>query len=141
MKSIEKIINNSYNTGEYDFEEFGSLKVIDDTLPLDEQITNKEIENEIYRIYLLSKWYNNKKLAEKTKISKNDYIDLWLFFKQNLQIFIPEHYFFVYLCDFFEINYNKFFNALTPKVKEEIVRNVYENSKIKKILKNKKILF
>src|ERR1035437_2798230 len=88
----DKIINNSYNQGEQNYEEFnGTMKVHDSVFALyEDQLgdniienrTLKMLDNEMYTIFENSPYF--EKYKKPKKADGNDRIKMYYYFKQKL---------------------------------------------------------
>lgn len=144
-----KIINNSYNTGEIKYEAFqGKMKVADKIQDLHEdQLSDdiidvrqySELSNIIYEEFIKSPYY--EKYKNPKKVEKSDISNIYYYFKdilakQNLytltQIFIS-------IAEFFQINYNQLHNQIGVLDKEILLKEMskFNNKKIEN--KSKKL--
>ena len=146
-----KILNNSYNTGEMEFEAFTQkIKVDDKILSMHEDtvsdnlidvIMQKKISEMIYDIFIKSPYYEKYKSIENKKIEKSDLLDLYYYFKEklskdniytNIQIFIG-------IAEFFQINYNQLYNQIGVLDKEMLLKEMVQYQMKHKIIKTKKL--
>jgi len=129
----DKVLNNKWNLGDYEYENFGNLKIQD--LGPDPYYENEEriINEEIFRIFKESPWKDIKNLE---KIQKSDMLNIWIYFEENVKVNISPVDLFVYICDFFNCSYRIFYEQLPTKHKESILIDLDERTGV---IKNQKI--
>lgn len=144
----DKIINNSFNQGEQGYEDFGVMKVHDHVMPLyEDQLgenmienhTLKMLEEEMYRIFEQSPYFEKYKKNKKT--DTNDRIKMYYYFKEKLlqekkytnkQIFIS-------FAEFFQINYDQFYKEIGVLDKEGLLREMCEQYGYQDKIKTKRL--
>ena len=145
----DKIINNSYNQGEQNYEEFnGVMKVHDSIFSLyEDQLgdniienrTLKMLDNEMYDIFEKSPYY--EKYKKPKKADGNDRIKMYYYFKQklleekkysNMEIFIA-------FAEFFQVNYNQLYNEVGVLDKEGILKELNEKYGLNNKIKTKRL--
>lgn len=138
---IDKIFNNSYNTGEYDYQNFKFDKsdVEYGCNDLD-NFSIIEFRNEIYEIFKNSKYYAVYGLKTKT-YKKDDVCDILRMFINESKtikniVFLDA---FLEIVECFRLNYKDAFLSLLPKEKDMVLdelnkrHNIFKNKKIKKL--------
>jgi len=145
----DKIINNSYNQGEQNYEEFnGVMKVHDSVFSLyEDQLGDNIIENrtlkmlddEMYAIFEKSIYF--EKYKKPKKADGNDRIKMYYYFKQklleekkysNMEIFIA-------FAEFFQVNYNQLYNEVGVLDKESILKELNEKYGLTHKIKTKRL--
>jgi hypothetical protein len=145
----DKIINNSYNRGEQNYEEFGGvMKVHDSVFALyEDQLGDNIIENrtlkmlddELYAIFEKSPYF--EKYKKPKKADGNDRIKMYYYFKQklleekkysNMEIFIA-------FAEFFQVNYNQLYNEVGVLDKEGILKELNEKYGLTHKIKTKRL--
>ena len=132
---IDKIINNSYNQGEQNFEDFGTMKVHDSVFHLyEDQLgdniienrTIKMLDNQMYEIFEKSPYY--EKYKKPKRADGNDRIKMYYYFKEklleqkkytNMEIFIA-------FAEFFQVNYDQLYNEVGVLDKEGLLKELNE---------------
>jgi hypothetical protein len=135
--NTDKILNNRWNTGTVEYEEFGKLKIleIDEDVDLTNNLEKETINNEILRIFKKSKWFHTLK-SPSDKLLKSEMIQVWIYFNENLEIYISPVDLFINICEFFGCNYKFFYEQLSISQKETILTDLDNKTGI---IKNKKI--
>jgi hypothetical protein len=145
----DKIINNSYNTGEIDFEAFTGVMKIDDRvsdLYEDQHSDNmvevrviKRLNEEIYALFLESPYY--EKYKNPKRVDKSDMIKMYYYFKDILiqkntysssQIFIG-------FAEFFQINYDQLYSDIGVMDKENLLKELHSHKGMNSRIKTKKL--
>jgi hypothetical protein len=145
----DKIINNTYNSGDLNYEEFsGPMKIHDSVFSLyEDQLsdnlveyrTMKMLEDEIYQFFLESPYY--EKYKKPKRIEKNDIIKMFYYFKEklivskkfsNMEIFIT-------FAEFFQVNYDQLYNEIGVLDKEYLLKELNEKYSLSKKIKTKKL--
>ena len=144
-----KIINNSYNTGEIKYEAFnGKMKVADKVNDLyEDQLSDdligvrqqNELLNRIFDLFQEAPFYEkykNPKKVEKVDISNIYYHFKDILLKENTyslsQIFIS-------IAEFFQINYNQLHNQIGVLDKELLLKEMMSQNSKFNIVKVKKL--
>jgi len=149
MSHTDKIINNSYNTGEIEYEAFNSVMKVDDRVysfyedQLSDNIAElrivKELNETLYTIFLDSPYY--EKYKNPKRVDKSDMIKMYYYFKEILlkkniysgsQIFIG-------FAEFFQINYDLLYSEVGILDKETLLKELHNHSGIQSITKTKKL--
>lgn len=145
----DKILNNSYNTGDVEYNAFASSMKIDNRVSsqyseaLSENIVDlriqQKIEKQIYEYFEPSEFY--EKYRVRKRVDKGDMIKMYYFFKEkllkeksysNMQIFIG-------FAEFFQINYDQLYTEIGVRDKEELLREMHETYGIKKKMQTKRL--
>jgi hypothetical protein len=145
----DKILNNSYNTGNIDYESFSQPIKVDDRVydlykdVLSENIVEERIfkllENSIYDIFLNCPYYEKYKTPK--RVDKNDLIKMYYYFKEKL---LKENAFssvqiFIGFAEFFQINYDQLYDDIGVLDKEGLLKELNEKFKLDKKIKTKKL--
>ena len=145
----DKILNNSYNSGEIEFQAFTSpMKVDSKVAPLYqdnlsenmiEQRTEKMLENNLYDIFIESPYY--EKYKNPKRVDKGDMAKMYYYFKERLvkdnsytttQIFIG-------FAEFFQINYDQLHEEVGVLDKESLLREMAETKGVSYKIKSKRL--
>lgn len=145
----DKIINNSYNTGEIEYEAFTGAMKIDDRVSslyedqhsenMFETRTLKTLNEEIYKIFKESPFY--EKYKNPKRVDKGDMVKMYYFFKDkllkekaysNAQIFMA-------FAEFFQINYDQLYKEIGVLDKEGLLRELNSHKGLKKKIKTKRL--
>ena len=149
MPREDKILNNSYNSGELNFEFF------DNDIKIDPKVEDKykeysseniielrtfELLNErIYEIFQDSPYL--KKYSQPKKVDKKDMYEMFYYFKEHLE---KENTYttmeiFIVLAEFFQINYKYLYNEISVSDKEDILKELNEKYNIENKMETKKL--
>lgn len=145
----DKIVNNSYNTGDIDYEAFTAPMKIDDRISTlyDDQLsdnlidvrTEKTLEEDIYVLFLDSPFYIKYKNPK--RVDKGDMSTMYYYFKgelvkrrsySDMQIFIS-------FAEFFQINYDQLYDEVGVLDKESLLKELSEKGKVKNKIKTRKL--
>lgn len=145
----DKIINNSYNSGDLNYEEFsGPMKVHDSVFTLyEDQLSDnlieyrtlKMLETELYDIFEASPYF--EKYKKPKRVDKNDMIKMFYYFKDKLveskkfssmEIFIS-------FAEFFQINYDQLYGEIGVLDKEYLLKELSEKYSLDKKIKTKRL--
>ncbi len=144
----DKIINNSYNQGEYNIDDLLILKVSDEVYPLyEDQIseniierhTLKMLDEDMYEIFKNSPFFEKYKKPRRTDGS--DRVKVYYYFKEelikrrkytNIEIFIA-------IAEFFQINYEQLYNEIGVLEKENILKELNEKYNLFNKIKTKRL--
>jgi hypothetical protein len=137
----DKILNNSFNTGEIEYEAFTSTMRIDDKVSgqyreswsetIVEDRTIKMLEDKLYSLFEESEFFEKYKSPK--RVDKSDMIKMYYFFKDKLlndqsyssvEIFIG-------FAEFFQVNYDQLYAQIGVKDKESLLRELKDKKKIK----------
>jgi len=145
----DKIINNSYNSGNINYEDFSGTIKIDDKISslyddqLGEHIAElhvlKMLDEEIYDIFLDSPFY--EKYKNPKRIDKGDMIKMYYYFKEKLtkqHKFSPSEIFIAF-AEFFQINYDQLYTEVGVLDKESLLKELNEKYQLHSKFKNKKL--
>jgi hypothetical protein len=149
MKKIDKIINNSFNSGDLNYEEFsGIMKVHDSVFSLyEDQLgdniietrTLKMLDDELYAIFEKSPYF--EKYKKPKRADGNDRIKMYYYFKEellkqrkysNMEIFIA-------FAEFFQVNYDQLYSEVSVLDKENLLRELSSKYGLADKIKTKKL--
>lgn len=145
----DKILNNSFNTGEIEYQEFNFPMKVDDRVAgqykseLSENIIEvhvlKMLEDNIYALFLNSKYY--EKYKNPKKVDKSDMIKMYYFFKDDLQK--QNSYsaveIFIGFAEFFQVNYEQLYGEVSVKDKENLLKELHNSYGLTSKIKTKKL--
>ena len=145
----DKILNNSYNTGDIDYEAFTAPMKIDDRVAslYDDQLsdnlidvrTEKRLDEDLYKLFQNSPFY--QKYKNPKRVDKGDMSKMYYYFKEELvksksyssmQIFIS-------FAEFFQINYDQLYAEIGVLDKESLLKELSEKGKVKNKIKTRKL--
>lgn len=144
----DKIINNSFNSGELNYQAFThSIKVdnkvssnYDDQLgDLIEYRTFEKLNNIMYELFEESPYY--QKYKNPKRVDKTDMIKMYYYFKEKLlelkmfslmEIFIG-------FAEFFQINYDQLYGEIRVLDKEYLLKELNEKYSLKNRIKTKRL--
>jgi hypothetical protein len=148
--SEDKIINNSFNSGELNFQEFTqSIKIdnrvssqYDDILgDILEYRTMQDLNNIIYQLFLESPYY--KKYKTPKRVDKNDMMKMYYYFKDEISKDKNNNFnlmeFFISFAEFFQINYDQLYSEIRVLDKETILKELNEKYGLKHKIKTKRL--
>jgi len=145
----DKIINNSYNSGDIEYENFTMPMKVDDRVSdlysdtisdnLVEERTNKLLDEKIYELFKQSPFY--EKYKNPKRVDKNDLVKMYYYFKERL---LKEHTFsstqiFIGFAEFFQINYDQLYSEVGVLDKEGLLRELNEKFNLNRKIKTKKL--
>jgi hypothetical protein len=145
----DKIINNSYNTGEMEYEVFSATMKIDDRVAslyedqysenMYEVRTVKALSEDIYTLFMESPFH--EKYKNPKRVDKGDMVKMYYYFKEklikaksfsNAQIFMG-------FAEFFQINYDQLYNEVGVLDKEGLLRELNDHKSMKSKIETKKL--
>ena len=145
----DKILNNSFNTGEMDYEAFTGVMKIDDRVVglYDDQLsenlidvrTEKRLDEDLYKLFQVSPFYQKYKTPK--RVDKGDMSKMHYYFKEELvkeksyssmQIFIS-------FAEFFQVNYDQLYAEIGVLDKESLLKELSEKGKVKNKIKTRKL--
>ena len=144
----DKIINNSFNSGELNYEDFTqTIKVDSRVSSLYEDQLGDIIEHrimqrlnaEIYEIFKDSPYY--EKYKNPKRVDKNDMIKMYYYFKDAIikiknfsamEIFIG-------FAEFFQINYDQLYGEIRVLDKEDLLKELNEKYNLSNRIKTKRL--
>lgn len=145
----DKIINNSYNTGEIEYEAFTAPMKIDDRVAslyedqhsenMIEVRTIKTLNEKIYKLFLESPFH--EKYKNPKRVDKGDMVKMYYYFKEilvqekafsNAQIFMG-------FAEFFQINYDQLYTEIGVLDKEGLLRELNAHKGMKSKIQTKKL--
>ncbi len=145
MAKEDKIINNSFNTGDIDYEPFLSPIKVHESVSsrykdnlnsnMIEQRTIKMLDEDLYELFKKSPYY--EKYKNPKRVDKNDMVKIYYYFKEKLlkkKTFTTAEIFMA-IAEFFQINYDQLYTEVGVLDKESLLKELNEkyniNSKIK----------
>lgn len=148
-KKQDKVLNNTFNQGEQNYEEFtGVMKVHDSVFSMyEDQLgdnivenrTLKNLDNDMYVIFEKSEYYDKYKKYK--RVEGNDRLKMYYYFKQqllegkkytNMEIFIA-------FAEFFQVNYDQLYSEIGVLDKEEIIRELSSKYGLTSKIKTKRL--
>ena len=146
----DKIINNSFNSGELNFKEFTqSIKVdnrvshqYEDVLgDIIEHRTMQDLNDTIYEYFITSPYY--KKYKNPKRVDKNDMIKMYYYFKEKIDVIKSKKFslmeYFIGFAEFFQINYDQLYGEIRVLDKEIILKELNEKYNLKHKIKTKRL--
>jgi len=145
----DKILNNSYNTGDIEYENFSQPMKIDERVShlykdimsenIIEERTYKRLEEQIYEYFKESPFY--EKYKNPKRVDKNDLVKMYYYFKERL---LKENTFssiqiFIGFAEFFQVNYDQLYTEVGVLDKEGLLRELNEKLGLKKKIQSKKL--
>lgn len=145
----DKIINNSYNTGDIDYESFSQTMKVDDKIShlykdihsdnIVEERTLKILDEKLYELFLESPYY--EKYKNPKRVDKNDLVKMYYYFKDLL---LKENTFsstqiFMGFAEFFQVNYDLLYTEVGVLDKEGLLKELNEKLSLNKKIKTKKL--
>jgi len=145
----DKIINNSYNSGDIEYESFTQPMKVDDRVSdlysdtisdnIVEERTNKILDEKIYELFKQSPFY--EKYKNPKRVDKNDLVKMYYYFKERL---LKEKTFsstqiFIGFAEFFQINYDQLYSEVGVLDKEGLLRELNEKFNLNRKIKTKKL--
>ncbi len=144
-----KMIQNSYNNGNMEYETFLSPIKIDDSVAdlYKDTISENIIEERVFKI-LYEKIYEDfndsvwhQKYSNVKNIDKNDLTKMYYYFKDKMlkeQTFSPTQIF-IGFAEFFQVNYDRLYAEIGVLDKEELLKELNEKYSLNKKIKTKKL--
>jgi len=145
----DKILNNSFNTGDINYDMFTQPMKVDDRVThlykdqlsenLVEERTLKLLDEQMYALFLESPFH--EKYANPKRVDKNDLLKMYYYFKErlvkeksysNAQIFMG-------FAEFFQINYDQLYSEVGVLDKEGLLRELNDKFSLNKKIKTKKL--
>lgn len=145
----DKILNNSYNTGEIDREAFTAPMRVDDRVThlykdimsenIVEERTLRVLDEQIYGYFLDSPFY--EKYKNPKRVDKSDLVKMYYYFKQLL---LKENTYsaaqiFMGFAEFFQVNYDQLYTEVGVLDKEGLLKELNEKFSLRKKIKSKKL--
>ena len=145
----DKIINNSYNSGDIEYESFTQPMKVDDRVSdlysdtisdnIVEERTNKVLDEKIYELFKQSPFY--EKYKNPKRVDKNDLVKMYYYFKERL---LKEKTFsstqiFIGFAEFLQINYDQLYSEVGVLDKEGLLRELNEKFNLNRKIKTKKL--
>jgi len=144
----DKIINNSFNSGELKYEEFTQIIKVDSRVSglYEDQIgdiieyrTIQLLNDEIYKIFVDSPYY--EKYKNPKRVDKNDMLKMYYYFKDAIMkiknFSVTEM--FIGFAEFFQINYDQLYGEIRVLDKEALLKELNEKYSLKDKIKTKRL--
>jgi len=144
----DKILNNSFNSGELNFQEFTQTIKVDGRVSglYDDQLgdviehrTIKLLNEEIFRIFEESPYY--EKYKNPKRVDKNDMVKMYYYFKEKImevKNFSPMEMF-IGFAEFFQINYDQLYGEIRVLDKELLLKELNEKYGLHNRIKTKRL--
>ena len=144
----DKIINNSFNSGELNFQEFTSAIKIDSRVSglYEDQLGDvieyrilKTLNDNIYDIFTNSPFY--EKYKNPKRVDKNDMIKMYYYFKDEVgksKDFTPMQTF-IGFAEFFQINYDQLYGEISVLDKESLLKELNDKYSLHDRIKTKRL--
>ena len=144
----DKMINNSFNSGELNFQEFTQTIKVDGRVSglYDDQLgdviehrTIKLLNDEIYAIFVESPYHKKYKIPK--RVDKNDMVKMYYYFKEAImkdKSFSPMEMF-IGFAEFFQINYDQLYGEIRVLDKEALLKELNEKYGLKDRIKTKRL--
>jgi len=144
----DKIINNSFNSGELNYQEFTHTIKVDSRVSslyedqlgdILEHRTAQLLSTIIYDIFKESAYY--EKYKNPKRVDKNDMIKMYYFFKEEIKKekdFSPMETF-IGFAEFFQINYDQLYNEIRVLDKESLLKELNEKLGLSGRIKTKRL--
>jgi len=145
----DKIINNSYNTGEIEYEAFSGTMKIDDRVAsrysdqhsdnMFEVLALKSLNDEIYKIFLESPYH--EKYKNPKRVDKSDMVKMYYYFKERLvkEKSYSSSQIFMGFAEFFQINYDQLYGEIGVMDKENLLKELHLHEGLRSKIKTKKL--
>ena len=145
----DKILNNSFNTGDINYDTFTQPMKVDDRVThlykdqlsenLVEERILKRLDEKMYELFLESPFH--EKYANPKRVDKNDLLKMYYYFKDRL---MKEKQFtvaqiFMGFAEFFQINYDQLYTEIGVLDKEGLLRELNDKFSLNKKIKTKKL--
>ena len=144
----DKILNNSFNSGELNYKEFTQTIKVDGRVSnlYDDQLgdilehrTIKLLNDELLRIFEDSPYY--EKYKNPKRVDKNDMVKMYYYFKEKVtevKNFSPMEMF-IGFAEFFQINYDQLYNEVRVLDKELLLKELNEKYGLGNRIKTKRL--
>ena len=144
----DKIINNSFNSGELNYQEFTQTIKVDNRVSslyddlLGDVIEHRTIQllnEEIYKIFEDSPYFKKYKVPK--RVDKNDMLKMYYYFKDAImkkKSFSPMEMF-IGFAEFFQINYDQLYGEIRVLDKEALLKELNEKYGLKDRIKTKRL--
>lgn len=144
----DKIINNSFNSGELNYQEFTQTIKIDSRVSglyedqLGDVLEHRNLQllnSEIYNIFEKSPFYEKYKVPK--RVDKNDMIKMYYYFKDEVaksKRFSPMESF-IGFAEFFQINYDQLYGEIRVLDKESLLKELNEKYGLDDRIKTKRL--
>ena len=144
----DKIINNSFNSGEINYQEFTQTIKVDSRVSslYDDQLgdvieyrTRQLLNDEIYKIFKDSPYYEKYKIPK--RVDKHDMIKMYYFFKEEITKIknFSAMEMFIGFAEFFQINYDQLYGEIRVLDKEALLKELNEKYGLNNRIKTKRL--
>ena len=144
----DKILNNSFNSGELNYQQFTQTIKIDSRVSglyedqmgdIIEHRTMQLLNDEIYEIFTESPFYEKYKVPK--RVDKNDMIKMYYYFKEQLGKIknFSSMEIFVGFAEFFQINYDQLYGEIRVLDKESLLKELNEKYGLQSRIKTKRL--
>lgn len=144
----DKIINNSFNIGEINFQEFTVGIKLDSKISslYDDQLgdiiehrSKKVLSDKIYELFLDSPYY--EKYKKPKRVDKTDMINMYYYFKDliNKDKSFSTMEIFIGFAEFFQINYDQLYGEIRVLDKESLLKEMTEKYELTNRIKTKRL--
>ena len=144
----DKIINNSFNSGELNYEEFTQTIRVDSRVSglYEDQLgdiiecrTIQLLNDEIYKIFEESPYY--QKYKNPKRVDKNDMMKMYYYFKEKIMLIknFSAMEMFIGFAEFFQINYDQLYAEIRVLDKEIILRELSAKYGLSSKIKTKRL--
>ena len=145
----DKILNNSFNTGDINYDSFTQPMRVDDRVThlykdqLSENIVEERVlkllDEKMYELFLKSPFY--EKYQNPKRVDKNDLLKMYYYFKDRL---IKENSYsatqiFMGFAEFFQINYDQLYTEVGVLDKENLLKELNDKFNLNGKIKTKKL--
>jgi hypothetical protein len=151
FQKTDKILNNSFSSGELHYEDLSKELKIDSRVAglYEDQLgddivdhrTKKMLDDEIYKIFLDSPYY--KKYKTPKRVDKNDMMKMYYYFKDEIAKLENKHFsnmeVFVGFAEFFQVNYDQLYADIGVMDKEFILKELNEKYSLTNKIKTKRL--
>lgn len=144
----DKIINNSFNSGEMNYQEFTVGIKIDSRVSslYDDQLgdvleyrTRSLLNDKIYEFFIDSPFY--EKYKNPKRVDKNDMIKMYYYFKElimGIKNFSTMEMF-IGFAEFFQINYDQLYAEIRVLDKESLLKELNDKYSLQNRIKTKRL--
>jgi hypothetical protein len=149
MHREDKILNNAYNTGNIDYEQFTSAIKIDERIThlykdvlsenIVEERTLRILDDKMYEFFTNSPYY--EKYRTPKRVDKNDLLKMFYYFKEKLlkEKTFSEVQIFMGFAEFFQVNYSQLYAEIKIEDKEGLLKELDEKFNLNKKIKINKL--
>jgi len=122
----DKIFNNKYNTGDFEYEVFGEIQVHSSFLPKDifDEYDDNEIQHELHEVFVNADFYSE--YIKNKKVLRGDVVKIYCYFDENLKNSknLSSVTKFIAIADFMSIPYELLYEEMPPIYKEAVLKEL-----------------